>query len=140
MTEELTPNGPPDEPALNDQLSALLAEPAVWGNVDPSGVDAIIATITAERDSLAEGNPGGDSDTSTDRQPTNVVGIDTRRRRIYRTLAAAAAVLIVVGGAAFVLTRSDSAADATIALAGTDVAPAATADADIANRPNGTRI
>lgn len=140
MTEELTPNGPPDEPALNDQLSALLAEPAVWGNVDPSGVDAIIATITAERDSLAEGNPGGDSDTSTDRQPTNVVGIDTRRRRIYRTLAAAAAVLIVVAGAAFVLTRSDSAADATIALAGTDVAPAATADADIANRPNGTRI
>lgn len=138
MAEDLTPGDSLDESVIDSRLSALLADPLVWGgDTDPTGADAIIAAIDAEREMLKGAVP----EASDQPAPSGaVVELAPRRRKVYQILAAAAAALIVVVGAAIVLNQDESGAHEDIALVGTEVAPNASADADIAARPNGTRI
>lgn len=119
-----------DEPALPADLARLLSEQAVWDDSDPADEDAIVAAISVERGDRA---PAG----AADPRPAPA-------RSVVRVLApflagVAAALLVSVGIAAFA--GSDDEPDGeVVALAGTDLAPDASAEASVLDTPLGTRM
>ncbi len=143
---------------MNGQLAALLANPALWSEPTATDEDAIVAAIRAEAAAagpvmVAGVGPEGDASTGADwSRPdaggdgtaSNVVPISRARRWLTPVLSAAAGVAIALIGVAAVANLDDSPAEGPdgveLALAGTDLAPDATAAATVIVTPVGTRI
>ncbi|MEM8620356.1 MAG: anti-sigma factor [Actinomycetota bacterium] len=139
MADDLTPAQPDDAPgALDADLSALLADPAMWETPDPAGADALVAAIAADRGDGATPH----TEKAHPPAPAPVVEIGAYRRRLAPILAGAAAIVVLLAGALIVaVVDGDDVSDGVlIALSGTDLAPDAAAEADIADTPIGTRI
>lgn len=133
---------------LPDDIAALLADDATWEPVDADIEDSIVAAVMAEVD-LYAGNestnsspvvtetPGVTDTPSTAPLPDNVVAMPSR----WKSAAlGAAAALLVVGGLIGVMQLGGASPDIEIALAGTELAPSASAEAEITETPEGTRI
>ncbi len=141
MADELTPEHPADdEVAIDAGLSALLAEPEMWDEPDPDAEASIVAAIAAaaaaEQPDLAR-----EPDVAVTTTPDNVVPITAARRWIAPFLAGAAAVLLVVAAVAIVPGIGGDDSDVVaIAMEGTPAASNASATADVAATPLGTRI
>lgn len=105
-------------------LSALLASDAVWAEPDPSVEAAILAEIEAETGSvegLMPPRPG-----RADRRHLRIIG--------------AAAMVFIGLGVAIGLLFVDTDETVRVALAGTDLAPGASATAELDSTPEGLRI
>lgn len=149
MADELTPAHPvdpaDDEVALEPRLVALLAEADMWDEPDPDVEASIVAAISAAAAATAAtaeaSDPAGEPATDRPGRPGNVVEISAARRWIAPFLAGAAAVLLVVAAIAIVPRGGGDDADVvSIALEATPEAPGASATADVAATPLGTRI
>lgn len=136
-----------DDAAGNAEPSALdrmLADPAVWEEVDPALEDRIVAAIAAEVDAVVDDAPvapaDGDRESSTRSTSTsNVTSISTARRWGGPVAAGIAAALVLLIG--FVVVTGDRTSfDHEVAMSGTDLAPGASADLAIEATPNGTRL
>lgn len=141
MADELTPEHPAgDEVVIDARLSALLAEPEMWDDPDPDAEASIVAAIAAaaatEHTGPARTPDAGGADEA--EASKNVVAISAVRRWIAPFLAGAAAVLLVVAAVAIV--PGGDADVVAVAMAGTPEAPDASATADVAATPLGTRI
>ena len=119
-----TPVDPPDLPDEDlDALASMLGSAAVWDDPAPGIEDALVAEISGEiADRPHAPAPPGRSD-----------------RRHLRLLGAAAVLFLVAGIGIAVLFGGDD--DATVvALAGTDLAPGATAEAELEDLASGLRV
>ncbi len=119
-----SPVDPPELPdAELDALAAMLGSATVWDEPDAGVEDFIVSQITAEASvrPMAPPAPGrGD-------------------RRHLRIIAAVAALFLVVGVGIAVLVPTDDDATA-VALAGTDLAPGAAAEAELEDLQSGLRV
>lgn len=149
---------PENELSEADQahLAALLGGSAVWDETSQINEDAIVAAILAELPTPLESAPMPEPTnvpetpnfevvapavmpTAEPELPANVIAISRSRRWFAPIAAGIAAGLIVVAGFAFGF--SGSGADGVpFALAGTDNAPGASAEATVAVLQSGTRI
>lgn len=117
------------------ELARLLADPAMWAPPDEATEDAIVAAIRAERHESA---PVADADDG----PTNVVWPwDEARRWFAPVVVGVAAALAVLGGFA-ALDGGDEADDEgrLLALAAPAGGDDATAEANVVDTPQGTKI
>ena len=112
------------------RLAELLAGDAVWTEVPPGVEDAVVAAITAERGSVVRVGPVAPPATA------------RRGARLpWRLVSVAAAAVVALAGVAFVVTRGGGDdGGVAIALTGTELAPDATATADVVDTPAGVRI
>ena len=141
MTDE-----PIDDELAADQLEALgalLSREELWGDVDPSGEDALLAAIAAERHTAPAPEPPP-STAPSDAEPARTAVVDARHRfgAVHLAGAAAAAAVVVLAlvigiGA---LGSTDGDAGPQFALEATDLAPGAVADAVVDEQAAGTRI
>jgi len=115
--------GPTEVPGLD----ALLADPLVWEEPDPALEDAVVAAITAE----AKDEVGARR--RADRAPRTWV-----RPFLAGAAAAAVVAVLVVGGAALTGASGEDRSGTEVALAGTEQAPEASADALVADTSLGT--
>jgi hypothetical protein len=144
-----------------DELAAihdLLDDPAMWAEPSAEVESRVLASITSIAGSPAtdvgpQAVPAADpyfgattalpADGAREAAPADLSAHRRRRRRGLglMPLAAAAALVIVALGALAVITRQGSSTELeTVALAGTEAAPSASAVARIEPRPNGDRI
>ena len=121
MTTPVDPPELPDEEL--DALASMLSSAAVWDAPAPNIEDQLVAEIEAEVGARPHAPaPPGRSD-----------------RRHLRLLGAAAALFLIAGVAIALLFADDD--DATVvALAGTELAPDATADAELEDLASGLRV
>ncbi|MFV2039139.1 MAG: anti-sigma factor [Acidimicrobiales bacterium] len=105
-------------------LSALLASESVWEDPDPDVEQRVLAAVDAEAGA---------------RVPVRSIQPGRAERRHLRILGIAAAVLLAVG-IGIGLLAGDGRAPLEIALAGTDLAPDATAVAELEETPQGLRV
>lgn len=125
-----------DDGGPGDEVRALLADAGVWAEPDPGGADALLAAIRAER--APEPAPA--------RVALAVAGGDGARHapRRWRILAAAAALVVVAGAAGLVVGRGSSGGGGPdgeeFAIAGTPLAPEATAVATVDPKAAGVAI
>ena len=122
----------------DDDLALLLSAPELWASPSDDVEDRIVAAIAAERDAMASAGPATN-------RVAPVVGIDTARRRRQRWLVPAAAALIGAAAAALVTVAvvpsdDEPTADATITLAGTDLATGIDGTAAVTTETSGVRI
>ena len=117
------------------QLAAFLGESAVWEEPNMEDEDAIVAAILAEVSPAVA--PVVVPEPS--ELPSNVIPISRSRRWLGSIGAGVAAGLLVIAGFAFV-SRDGDPEGVVLALAGTDVAPNASAEAIVAPLRSGTRI
>ena len=114
------------------EITAVLARQSTWDDVPPGLEDAIVSAISAAPIPT--------------RAPATVTQLDAARsRRQGRAawpwwLAAAAAAVVVVAGAVMIGRSTDGEAGLVVALAGTDLAPGASATAELASTPAGLKI
>ncbi|MEO1061265.1 MAG: anti-sigma factor [Actinomycetota bacterium] len=133
----------PDELAA---LEGLLSNDAVWVEPPADLEDAVVAAITAEAATSGVAPPTAapapppmtarpsESTGSTD----NVVAF---RRRALPVLGAAAAIVLAVFGLTTLFSGGDDGPEGRIVeLAGTDLAPGASAEADVVDTPAGVKI
>ncbi len=139
MADDMTPGeadarrGEDDDlDALEPRLAALLADPAVWERPERSSEDDVVAAITAAR--LEEHRIDAEA------LPAAVTRLRRSTRWFTPVVAGAAAVVLLVAGALIIGAFDDPDEGVLVALEGTDEAPGATAEADIADTPAGTRI
>ena len=121
-----SPVDPPELPdAELDALSAMLGSASVWDEPDPAVEDFIVSQVAAEASVRPHTPPApGRAD-----------------RRHLRVIAAAAALFLVVGvGIALLVPTDDDAGTTTVALGGTDLAPGATAEAELEDLRSGLRV
>jgi hypothetical protein len=120
-----------------DALVGLLAHAELWEDPPPGVEDAVVAEIRAAAATSAHGG----SQRSLQGRPPNRDGRWTRRGRLAAVVATAAAVL-ALGILAGVLLVDGGADDGgvVVALAGTELAPDASATADIESTPLGVKI
>jgi len=144
-----------------DELADLLADAATWAEPEPSGADALLAAIRAERGEDVElwpaGAPTPRPTPAFEPRPVMVaVGAGGeapgpahpapahRRRRWHWPAAAAAAVLILVVGAAALLVvpgeDDNHPPGEAFDLAGTEMVPGAWAEATVDAQPAGVAI
>jgi hypothetical protein len=121
----------PAERADLDQLRALLSDPSVWAQPSPRLADSVAAAVA---DAAASATPDG-------HVPARV----TRHRRIRRPRAAAAlaglaAAAAIAVGLAFGRSGGSQPVQYQATLAGTALAPAATAQVTLVQTPSGWRI
>jgi len=152
-------NGSDDEPGgtvAARELRDLLADETVWDDPSPGGADALLAAIRAEQAERPEQAPQreradqalqpGAPSRPPAAAPSPTPGRAGRAPRpAWRrpALLAAAAVLLVVAGltAGFLAGSGRNEAGGTeFAIAGTDLAPAASAVATVEDQPSGVRI
>jgi anti-sigma-K factor RskA len=114
---------------LPPEIIALLARPATWDEPPPGLEDSIVRAIGAAP------------------APVAVTALDAVRARRDRTratwpwwLAAAAAAVVVIAGAVVIGRSGDDQRGLVIALAATDLAPGASATAELASTPAGLKI
>lgn len=148
------PGGDPTGGPAED-LRALLADETVWAVPDPAGLDALLASIAAEPRPAPE--PGGEPPvpSPTPSPPADAPAVagpvvagpgrpaHARRDRPRRGLAlAAAAALVVAAGVAgaLVVTRDGGDAGREVAVAGTELAPGASATARVEETGSGVAI
>lgn len=155
---------PDDEPMTDAELAALgalLGDEAVWDEPTPGLEDSVVSAIRREMGGVGVtpitdiGSPDRGSAepglAPLDRprlleqsDPAPVIPIDRRPRRwVGPLLGAAAALLVVAGfslGARLLADDNEVQSDHLVAMAGTDLAPDASAVADILATPLGTRI
>ena len=153
-----------DNDALQAPFGDLLADARTWEAPAPGGTDALLAAIAAERGTAgAPSTPSETPERPADRprhrvpsSPTDpagptsfseryLAGDELAVRRAGRTLRflAAAAALVVIAGLAVALTLggSDDSGDAReVALAGTELAPDASATATVEELGSGVAI
>jgi len=117
-----TGEGAPDDPgtrAALDELRGALRSPEVWAEPPLDLGDAVVAAV---REEVAENTP-----------------VPRRRPRSFALLATAAAILVVLGVGAVLLTQEDD--DSTqVALAATELAPAAQGEVTIDETGSGLSI
>ena len=117
-----------------DELRALLADASVWAEPDPGGADALLAAIRAEQ-------RGGDLSSLT---PDTRGGRRQTGWRRWQVVAAAAALVVVVAATTALVVRDDGTGDRLrgdeFAIAGTPLAPDASAVATVADEPGGVAI
>lgn len=150
----------PDEDGagLDDALAAMLSEPSVWAETDPATEDAIVAAILAEAGAASSAEPvdldtgpstmspivGDDDSSSHSDDSDTVISLADRRRRFIAPfvagVAAAALVIAALGGLTNLSIPGFGEETIELALAGTDLAPEASASAEISETPQGTRI
>jgi hypothetical protein len=136
MVSEPPAEGDDGVDVRNDALARLLGDPLVWDE-PPAGLeDQVVAAIAAE----AAGQQGSSPATA----PAPGGAVVTSRRPWARPFlagvgAAAAIVLLVAGVALFAGGEGEDDRGGTeVALAGTELAPEASADALVADTPLGT--
>ncbi len=148
-----------DGSGLDDALAAMLSEPMVWEETNPATEDAIVAAILAEAASAeqadvvpeersvapkATGTAPAQASGEANGHKSTVVSLADRRRSFIAPFVAgvAAAALIVAGLGGFTNISIPGFGEDSIelALAGTDLAPDASASAEISETPQGTRI
>ena len=122
-----------DDRGPGDELRALLADASVWAEPDPGGAAALLAAALAEqRGDLPSITP----DTRGERRRTGW--------RRWQVVTAAAALVVVVAAATALVVRDDGTGDRLrgdeFAIAGTPLAPDATAVATVADEPGGVAI
>lgn len=122
--EELSP----DDAALLAEFEALLADPTMWAEPAPELEDQVVAAITAE----AAGSSTG----------TYHVYQQQSRARRWLTVAGAAAVGAAAATIITVAVTRDLSrpADATVAMAGTDLAPGIAGEAHLTAVSSGVKI
>jgi hypothetical protein len=161
MTDDIHPADEPTAEEL-EAIHRLLSDPAMWAEPSAEVEDRVLAAITG---AVAGAGSGGASGVglqparfegrhqvsspaaslageTADHRPADL-GAHRRRRRRGLTLvplAAAAALVVAALSALAVLTRDSGTELETVALAGTEAAPDASATARIDRRPNGDRI
>ena len=138
MTDDRTPNERDD--ALDPDLAAMLSAPGMWEEPDLALEDSIVAAITAEAAVTGARPLESVIEATDDPVPSdNVIPIGRARRWIGPALAgAAAAVILVLGVQALEGQGGSDVVEVT--LAGTDLAPEASATAAISTPGAGTRI
>lgn len=121
-----TPVDPPELPEDElDALAALLRSGAVWDEPAAGVEDLVVAEIAAE---VAA-------------RPHVPAAPGRADRRHLRLIGAVAALFLILGVGVAVIAGSGDDNDGTVvALGGTDLAPGATAEADIAETPSGVRV
>ncbi len=134
MTDEQTPELPAD-------LVALLADDAVWEDLDRNVTEDTIAAVMAEVAEAAPSTPKPELPPPT----APVIDLESRRRPQWSSalLGAAAALLLAVGGFVVlnaVSSADDDPSDISFALEATDLEPTAAGNVDLTTTPNGTRI
>ncbi len=133
-----------------NQIDALLADPQLWDEPDSANEDAIVAAIlaetaneqkTASTESVMPAVPAQEP-AETGLDADNVVSISRARRWFTPALGVAAGVVLALLGVAALSGLAGQEPDGTVelALAGTELAPAAEATARIVDLPAGTRI
>lgn len=119
--------GPPGDAA--DRVRDLLADESVWAEPAPDGVEHLLAAIGAESAGRpAEGHP-----------PAVPPPRAARRRRALVALSAAAALVVVVGVVGLVAGTGDD-GGREVDVAGTELAPDASAVATVDERGSGVAI
>ncbi len=124
---------------LPDDIAALLGDEATWAPVSSDLEDSIVAAVMAEvhADEARPAPTHPAPAPSPSPLPDNVVAMPSR----WKTAAlGAAAALVLVAGLFGITQIGGSSPDPEIALAGTDLAPQASAQAEITETPEGTRI
>ena len=111
------------------RVSDLLADESVWAEPAPEGVDDLLAAIRAER-----AGPAAED------RPAPVSTLRARGRRGTRILLAAAAAVVVVAGVVGILARPGDDGGREFDVAGTELAPDASAVATVDERGSGVAI
>lgn len=127
------PDGPAGASARRaDDLRGLLADEDLWVQAPPDGADALLAAVRAES-TRPRGAPR--------RSPGTLTPLP-RDRWLPMALAAAAAALLVLGVVGIVARLDDGDGDdgRELAIAGTDLAPEASATATVSEQPAGVAI
>lgn len=122
---------------LPEEIATVLARADIWTDLPAGLEDAVMAAIAAEANSASAHFVDIDTARLRRADPSAV----ERRSSMPWWLAAAAAVAVVITGVVLV-TRAgdDTGSGAEFALAGTDLAPGATASAVFDATPDGLRI
>ncbi len=130
----------PNDDELGDDIAALLADEATWAPVSDELEESVVASVMAEVDAFeppATAPLQRPATAVAESAPNTVVVMPSRWKTA--ALGAAAALLVVAG--IFGLTQlGGSGADLELALAGTDLAPQASAQAEVTETDEGTRI
>ncbi len=147
-------SGNPDGGPAED-LRALLGDGATWAEPDPAGLDSLLASIAAESGEGGgrpaprlepvpqPGPPAAPAPVApSPGAPAHIRRDGAGRRRRGLVLAAAAALVILAGVAgAIVVTRgADDPAGTEVAIAGTELAPGASATAHVQETGSGLDI
>jgi hypothetical protein len=114
---------PDDDLPIDPRLDALLSRPDVWAEV-PDGVETRVMDAIERASSAAT--------------PTRARGGSVRRSVLG--IAAAALVAVVVAATVIVARGGSDGDGVVVALSGTDLAPGASATADVVDTPAGVRI
>ena len=123
MTTPVDPPELPDEEL--DALASMLSSAAVWDDPAPGIEDSLVAEITGE---IAD-------------RPHAPAAPGRSDRRALRLLGAVAVLFLVSGVLIGILVGSDDDdGSVVVALAGTELAPAATADAELEDLASGLRV
>ncbi len=135
---------------LPEEIAVLLARADTWAELPPGLEDAVVAAITAEagaageaRGSIATAVAAPSPAVSLDAARSRRAGrsADERRTAMPWWLAAAAAIAVVVTGVVLVMrTGNDPAGGTEFALAGTELAPDASATVVFESTPAGLKI
>lgn len=124
-----------------DELSSLLADPALWEDSDPADEAAILAAIGDLADSSGGPNqasmPPSSNPADGDSTASNVVSISSARRWLGPFVAGVAAAIALVAGVS-ILTDDPGREGVELALSGTELAPSASGVVEIVDTPNGT--
>jgi Anti-sigma-K factor rskA len=123
-------SGPRDESTRDTatRFRDLLADDAVWAEPSPTGVDDLLAAIQAE--------PGGTVPAAPAARPR----VPSRGRSRRLVLAAAAAIVAVAGVVGVLVRSADDGAGQDFAVAGTELAPNASAVATVEETGSGVAI
>ncbi len=152
MTDDLYEQGEPEQ-EIDAALGAMLQNPAIWADTNQATEDAIVSAIFAEAsdpatiipfEQPAQTSGAVENDTSGDagHDGNTVVSLDDRRRRWLGPFVAGVAACFLVFAGAGAIVALDPFGEETVefALEGTDLAPTATAAAEVSETPLGTRI
>src|SRR5512132_3143718 len=114
----------------------LLGDDAVWAEPSPTGVDELLAAIEAESSGLAEPSGPASAATALARAPAPSLA---RNRRLM-LVAAAAAVVVLAGVVGILVRTADDGAGRDFTVAGTELAPDASAVATVEDTGSGVSI
>ena len=121
----------PEEQALLADLDRLLADEALWALPSEGVEHDVVAAIRSEQAALESGAAT---------RTYHVARPASRRRRWLATAGAAAVGAAAAAIVTVMVLRDDNAADQTVAMAGTDLAPGVSGSAELTVVSSGVRI